>query len=64
MFFDLFPFYIIFNRNLEILSLGESLRQAVKNVIGELIKDVFTMVRPNIPFTWDDVRIIKLLCIF
>jgi guanylate cyclase len=57
VFFDLFPFYIIFNRNLEILSLGESLRQAVKNAIGELIKDVFTMVRPNVSFTWDEVRI-------
>ena len=57
IFFDLFPFYIIFNRNMEIVSLGESLKQAVKSAVGELIKDVFNMARPNIPFTWDDVCI-------
>ena len=55
IFFDLFPFYIISNRNLEILSLGESLNQAVKFAIGESIKDVFTLVRPPISFTWDEV---------
>ena len=55
IFFDLFPFYIIFNRNLEILSLWESLQQAIKSVIGESIKDIFKLVRPTIPFTWDEV---------
>jgi hypothetical protein len=37
---------------MEILSLGESLKQAVKSAIGESIKDVFNIVRPIIPFMW------------
>ncbi len=55
IFFDLFPFYIIFNRKLEIISLGESLKQAVRSAVGESLKDVFNITRPFIPFTWDDV---------
>jgi hypothetical protein len=55
IFFDLFPFYIIFNRKLEIVSLGESLKQSMNNALGESIKDVFNLTRPYIPFTWNDV---------
>jgi guanylate cyclase len=55
IFFELFPFHIIFNRNLVIVSIGESLKQALKSAKGESIKDVLNLVRPYIPFTWDDV---------
>ncbi len=61
IFFDLFPFYIIFNRKLEIISLGESLKQAVRSAVGESLKDVFNITRPFIPFTWDDVSVLTFL---
>ena len=46
---------------MEIVSLGESLKQAVKSAVGELIKDVFNMARPNIPFVWDDVSFYEVI---
>ena len=55
VFLDLFPFYILFNKTLEIVSLGESIKFSIKNAVGECIKDVFNLTRPYIPFTWDDV---------
>ena len=46
---------------MEIVSLGESLKQAIKSfAVGELIKDLFTITHPNIRFTWDDVIYILL----
>ena len=55
IFLDLFPFYVLFNRKLEILSMGDSIKEGIKSAIGECIKDVFNLTRPYIPFTWDDV---------
>ena len=57
VFLDLFPFYILFNRSLEITSMGDSIKECIKSVVGECIKDVFNLTRPFIPFTWDDVSI-------
>lgn len=58
IFLDLFPFYVLVNRKLEISSMGDSINECVKGAIGECINDVFNLVRPYIPFTWDDVRFI------
>ena len=55
VFFELFPFHIIFQRSMNISSLGESLKQGIKHAEGESIRDVFNLNRPLISFTWDDV---------
>lgn len=57
IFFELFPFHVVFNRKMEIISIGHGLNQALKNIEGESVKDSFNLVRPLIPFTWDDVNI-------
>jgi hypothetical protein len=57
VFLDLFPFYVLFNRKLEIISMGDSLKEGIKSAIGECVKDVFNLIRPYIPFTWDDVSL-------
>ena len=54
---NLFPFYIIFKRNLEVLSLGQSLRQSVHHAVGESLRDAFQLVYPNVAFTWDNVKL-------
>ena len=54
-FFELFPFHLVFRRNMEIISIGFSLSQAMKHVEGESLKDLFNLVRPFIEFTWDKV---------
>jgi guanylate cyclase len=55
IFFDLFPFHLTFNRKMEIMSVGNGLSQAMKNIEGELVKDYFNLLRPLISFTWDHV---------
>jgi guanylate cyclase len=55
IFFELFPFHVVFKRDLEILSVGESLKQAIKHVEGEGVRDVFNLVRPMMNFTWENV---------
>ena len=57
VFFELFPFHIVFNKKMEIVSLGEGLQQALKHAEGEIIKELFNMVRPLISFSWDNVSI-------
>lgn len=55
VFFELFPFHIVFKRNLEIISIGEGLKTAMKNVLGETVKDLFNLNRPMMAFTWENV---------
>jgi hypothetical protein len=58
LFFELFPFHIIFKKSrLEIISVGEVLGQAMKNIEGESLRDLFNIVRPMInEFTWEKVN--------
>ena len=62
-FFELFPFHLVFKRNMEIISVGDSLAQALKHIIGESMKDLFNIVRPLINFSWDNVNYFNLYLI-
>jgi guanylate cyclase len=55
IFFELFPFHVVFKRDLEIISVGESLKQAMKHAEGESVRDVFNLLRPLMNFTWENV---------
>ncbi len=55
IFFELFPFHVLFKKSLEIISIGESLKQAMSNVEGETFTDVFNLVRPLMSFNWQNV---------
>ena len=57
IFFELFPFHIVFKRTLEIISIGEGLKQVLKHYQGECINDIFNLVRPLVNFSWQNVRI-------
>lgn len=59
IFFELFPFHIVFKRNLEILSIGDGLKTAIKHAEGESMKEVFNLVRPLVSFTWDNVIFLR-----
>lgn len=59
IFFELFPFHVVFNRRLDIISIGNGLHTALNNVEGESIRDSFNLIRPLISFTWDDVSVTK-----
>lgn len=45
VFFELFPFHMVISESLEIVSAGESLTQLFPNIIGELIRDIFNLIR-------------------
>ena len=54
--FDLFPFIIIFKKNLEIILIGDSLKQVLKHYQGECINDLFNLDKPLVSFSWENVR--------
>jgi hypothetical protein len=58
IFFELFPFHVVFKRNMEIVSIGESLKQAMKNAEHENVSDVFNLVRPLMTFNWQNVSVV------
>jgi hypothetical protein len=52
---ELFPFHLIFKRNMQIISVGENLKLAIKHCKGEAMQDIFNLIRPYIEFSWDYV---------
>ena len=54
-FFELFPFHVIFDRKLVILSMGIALNSVINRFHGQFITQAFLLKKPLIDFTWDDV---------
>ena len=63
VFFDLFPFHVVFKQNMEIISIGDGLNQAMTHALGESMKDLFNLIRPLINFTWQMVNKRSSCCI-
>lgn len=57
VFFELFPFHIVFAEDMEIRSAGEGLKAVMPEVVGKKLTDMFTIVLPLIHFTWHNVSI-------
>ncbi|CAF0750645.1 unnamed protein product [Adineta ricciae] len=55
IFFELFPFHMVISETLEIISAGDSLTQLFPNIVGELIRDIFNLVRPIITLNWSQI---------
>ena len=45
IFFELFPFHMVISESLEIISAGNSLTQLFPNIVGELLRDIFNLIR-------------------
>ncbi|XP_019626495.1 PREDICTED: soluble guanylate cyclase gcy-31-like [Branchiostoma belcheri] len=55
-FFKLFPFHIVFGRDMVIFKVGLALQEVLPELLGERVNDVFFVVRPqHIEFTWDNI---------
>lgn len=54
-FFKIFPFHVLFKKNMEIVSVGDGLQQVFKHTVSESITDLFTLARPLMNFTWENV---------
>lgn len=61
LFFDIFPFYIMYDRNLAITGVGSSLRNSLLegDLVGRKLTHVFHVVRPTFEFTWINVSSAK-----
>ena len=57
IFFDLFPFHVIFKKDLKIASMGEALKSAINEYNDEYMTSVFNLEKPIIDFTWENVCI-------
>lgn len=57
IFFELFPFHIVFNQGFTIKSLGTGLNAIMPPTIGKPFKEFFQLVRPLVDLTWDSVSI-------
>jgi hypothetical protein len=54
-FLEVFPFNIVIDTNMTIVSIGKGLSQVLHHAVGESIKDVFNIIRPSIDFNWNSV---------
>ncbi|KAK4470290.1 hypothetical protein MN116_005858 [Schistosoma mekongi] len=57
VFFEAFPFNFVYNRGMKLLNIGRSMANALPNIVGKNVSDIFRLSRPVIPFTWDDVML-------
>lgn len=55
VFFNLFPFHIVFTRSFEIKGIGSGISAVFPSAKGQKINALFTLTRPLIDFKWDKV---------
>ncbi|XP_063716807.1 soluble guanylate cyclase 88E-like [Symsagittifera roscoffensis] len=56
LFFYLFPFNVVFNENMVIVAVGSSLKTIMDDAQGRAIDEVFTLKKPPITLTYNNVR--------
>ena len=55
VFFELFPFHIVFGEDMEIKSAGQGLKAVLPHIVGQKLTEMFTVVLPLIHFSWHNV---------
>ncbi len=61
VFFDVFPFNIVFNRSMVIRNIGAGLEAVMPGIVGYAVDEVFNMTRPLLEFTLENVRLLSLI---
>ncbi|VEL35190.1 unnamed protein product [Protopolystoma xenopodis] len=56
VFFDIFPFHLIFDHSMHVLHAGKSLLYVFPRILNMELTHAFELNRPMIDFTWDHVR--------
>uniref|UniRef100_A0A3Q2YY27 guanylate cyclase n=1 Tax=Hippocampus comes TaxID=109280 RepID=A0A3Q2YY27_HIPCM len=56
IFFDMFPFSVIFRRDMTMYRIGDGLKEVFSDLQGKKVNEEFTLVRPMLEFSWDNVR--------
>ena len=55
VFFDVFPFHIVFNRQMIIRSIGAGLTAVMPHILGQAIDEAFVILRPLVSFSLENV---------
>ena len=55
IFFDMFPFSVIFRRDMTMYRIGDGLKEVFSDLQGKKVNEEFTLVRPMLEFSWDNV---------
>ncbi|XP_043540383.1 soluble guanylate cyclase gcy-31-like, partial [Chiloscyllium plagiosum] len=53
--FDMFPFSMIFRRDMTMYRIGEGLKEVFSELQGKKVDDEFTLVRPMLEFNWENI---------
>ncbi|XP_072346716.1 LOW QUALITY PROTEIN: soluble guanylate cyclase 88E-like [Scyliorhinus torazame] len=53
--FDMFPFSMIFRRDMTMYRIGKGLKEVFSDLQGKKVDDEFTLVRPMLEFNWDNI---------
>merc|ERR1719305_1306322 len=54
--FEMFPFCILYNREMTVTVLGVALRQIIPKIIGQNLTSWFELVKPLVEFKWEVVE--------
>ncbi len=57
IFFDMFPFSVIFRRDMTMYRIGDGLKEVFSDLQGKKVNEEFTLVRPMLEFSWDNVSL-------
>jgi len=53
---DVFPYHIVFRHDMMIQGIGSGLSQLLPNTIGSAVDDVFTLIRPELEFSFETIE--------
>merc|ERR1711971_382939 len=54
--FEMFPFCVLFNPEMNVTMLGVALRMIIPKIIGESLSSWFELVKPLVEFKWDVIN--------
>ncbi|XP_075995808.1 soluble guanylate cyclase 88E-like [Genypterus blacodes] len=55
IFFDMFPFSVIFRRDMTMYRIGDGLKEVFSDLQGRKVDEEFTLARPMLEFSWDNI---------
>jgi len=54
--FEMFPFSILYNANMEVTVLGAALRLIIPKIIGQALSNYWELVKPLVEFKWEVIQ--------
>lgn len=55
IFFVMFPFSVIFRRDMTMYRIGDGLKEVFSDLQGKKVDEEFTLIRPMLEFSWENV---------